>query len=308
MTILEDIQNAAVDAKSDLATVLRKCKLLAARLGSKPLEDWVIWESNGYPENIEVPSYRTWSLEVLGDFAGPFGSGIKNARIPIGLLKFIPKETKEFYERWKCRQSIAAIEEVLRGSDNDRLTVSTGLLAATIGTKLYQDEMFNCVHAWAEFGRGHLVEVVNTVRNRILDFALAVGKESPNAGETGTSASSNIEPAKVTQIFYTTVHGGSANFVGIATASSITFNIEPRNFSALERVLAEKGVSAADLAELKEAVESDPTPPTAASFGPKVSSWIGKMVGKAADGTWNVGVGAAGTLLAELIAKYYGLF
>jgi AbiTii len=31
MTLLEDIQNAAVDSKSDLAALLRKCKLLAAR-------------------------------------------------------------------------------------------------------------------------------------------------------------------------------------------------------------------------------------------------------------------------------------
>jgi hypothetical protein len=45
MTLLEEIQNAAVDATSDLGTLLRKCKLLAARLGSKSLEEWVIWES-----------------------------------------------------------------------------------------------------------------------------------------------------------------------------------------------------------------------------------------------------------------------
>ena len=116
MTILEDIQNSAVDAKSDLATLLRQCKLLAARLGSEPLEHWVIWESNGYPGDVGVPKYRIWSVEVLGDFVGPFGSGIKNARIPIGLLPFIPEETKQYYERWECRQSIASIEEMLRQS------------------------------------------------------------------------------------------------------------------------------------------------------------------------------------------------
>ena len=35
MTLLsEQIQSAAVDANGDIATLLRKCKLLAARLGS----------------------------------------------------------------------------------------------------------------------------------------------------------------------------------------------------------------------------------------------------------------------------------
>ncbi len=37
MTLLEDIQNAAIDAENDLGTLRRKCKLLAARLGSQHL-------------------------------------------------------------------------------------------------------------------------------------------------------------------------------------------------------------------------------------------------------------------------------
>ena len=59
-TILEDIQNDAVDASKDLSTLLRKCKLLAARLGSQQLEDWLLWESNGYPGDVPVPDYRVW--------------------------------------------------------------------------------------------------------------------------------------------------------------------------------------------------------------------------------------------------------
>ena len=308
VTILEDIQNAAVDGKTDLATILRKCKLLAVRLDSKPLEDWVIWESNGYPENVGVPTYRIWSLEVLGDFAGPFGSGIKNARIPIGLLTFISEKTKRSYECWECRQSIASIEETLSQSESDRLTVSTGALATVIGTKLYQDGIYNCIHTWGEFGRGHLTEVVNTVRNRILDFALAMEKEAPTAGERqDISTTQTIEPAKVTQIFNTTVYGGAANVVGSANESPISFYIGTKDFSAMEQVLVEKGFTSADIAQLKEALDSDPTPTTPGKFGPKVATWMGGMVEKAAHGGWQIGAGAAGNLLAQLIKTYYGL-
>jgi len=31
------------------------------------------------------------------------------------------------------------------------------------------------------------------------------------------------------------------------------------------------------------------------------------MIGKAVDGTWQISIGAAGSLLAELIQSYYGL-
>jgi hypothetical protein len=66
--MLEDIQDAAVDASSNLATLLRKCKVLAARLGSQPLEDWLLWESNGYPDDVPVPDYRICRLNFKALF------------------------------------------------------------------------------------------------------------------------------------------------------------------------------------------------------------------------------------------------
>ena len=89
MSLLDEIQKAALDGNTDLGTLLRKCKVLGAHLGSKPLEDWLVWESNGYPPGALVPAYRTWPLYVKGHFSGPFGSGLRNAPIPMTLL---PKE------------------------------------------------------------------------------------------------------------------------------------------------------------------------------------------------------------------------
>ena len=250
----------------------------------------------------QSPNYRIWRLEVFGNFAGPFGSGIRNAPIPLDLLSFLPDKSKESYRRYQCRESIAAIEATLGTSKTARVAVSTGDLAVVIGTKLYQTQ--NCIQTWAQFEKGRLVEVANSVRNRVLDFALAIGKESPNAGETGINAPEKIEPAKVTQIFYTTVLGGAANIVGAATASPVSFNIGTKDFSSLERVLGEKGVSAEDINELRTALDTDPVPLTHEKFGPKVSSWIGKMVTKSATGGWQIAAGAAGKLLADAITKY----
>ena len=304
MTLLEDIQQSAIDGKSDLAELLRKCKLLAARLGSKPLEDWLVWESNGYPKESSVPEYRIWPLQVFGHFSGPFGSGIRNAPIPIELLSFLSDKEKGWYRRHQCRESIAAIEAILRDSKKGKVAVTTGSLAVVIGTKLYQAQ--NCVQTWAEFEKGRLVEVLNAVRNRILDFALAVGNEAPSAGEMGEK-SEKLEQARVNQIFNLTIHGGAANIIGTATDSSVTFNnIATKDFASLEKFLLEKGADPADIAELKEAVDSDTAPTSPGSFGTKVASWIGRMVAKAATGGWQIGAGAAGNLLADAMAKYYG--
>jgi hypothetical protein len=303
MTILEEIQNAAVDSKSDLGELLRKCKVLAARLGSQPLEDWLIWESNGYPEDIKVPDYRIWPIRVSGNFSGFGGVIMRNAPIPIASLKFIPEEIRELYENYPCRDSVAVVEATLRKVSGN-VTVGTGDLQVAIGSKLYVG--YNCIETWGEYGQAQLVELLNAVRNRILDFTLAVWKEAPAAGEIGSVAGTKPAPARVNQIFNTTIYGGSANIVGAATKSPISFNVGVKDFASLEKALVEKGVASTDIAELKEALESDPAPSTSQSFGPRVSTWMGKMVAKAAQGGWSIGAGAAGNLLAEVIAKYYG--
>lgn len=303
MTLLEDIQNSAVDAKSDLGTLLRKCKLLAARLGSQPLEEWLVWESNGYPDNIEVPEYRVWSLQVKGHFCGYFGSGIRNATIP---MISIPERVRGHYQRYECRLSIANIEATLANSkDTGMVEVSTGDLAVALGTKVYQDQ--SCLQAWAEFSTTNFVEVVNTVRNRILDFTLALWKQAPLAGETTGASTPGVGASIVTQIFNTTVYGGAANLVGSTHESSVSFHILTNDFASLEKVLLENGLKNEDITELRTALDVDKPPSSSKNLGTKVSSWIAAMTEKAASGTWKIGLSAAGSLLEKAIAKYYGL-
>lgn len=58
--------------------------------------------------------------------------------------------------------------------------------------------------------------------------------------------------------------------------------------------------------ELIEIIDTEEPNAENKTFGEKVNGWIVKMVNKALDGSWNVGIGAAGSLLAEAIWKYYG--
>ncbi|HAB52640.1 MAG TPA: hypothetical protein DCE80_10810 [Ignavibacteriales bacterium] len=302
MTLLEEIQNAATDTNSDLGTLLRKCKILAARIDSKPLEDWLFWESNGYPENIKVPEYRIWQLEVKGHFSGPFGSGIRNAQIP---LAFLPEKSREQYEHYECRQSIASLETILTKTDTGVLQISTGDLSLILGTKVYQNQ--HCIQAWAEVGTGQLVELLNSVRNRILDFALAVWKEQPTTGEPNGKKTGAVESARIIQIFNTTISGGSANLVGTMNNSTVNFNVTLGDFSSLERLLQEHNVLKDDIGELKVCLDSEKQLSSNKGFGPKVSSWIGKMIKKSAEGSWDVSIKVAANLLSQTIMKYYGL-
>ena len=39
----------------------------------------------------------------------------------------------------------------------------------------------------------------------------------------------------------------------------------------------------------------------------RVNNWIKKMMNKSLDGSWQIGIGTAGTLLADAIKGYYGM-
>ena len=301
LNLLEDIQNDAIDSSSDLGSLLRKCKVLAARLNSVQFEDWLVWESNGYPEDVPVPEYRIWSLEIKGHFSGSFGSGLKNAPIPTAVL---PEALQNLYNAYEFRMSIGAVESNLLKHDDGMIQISTGDLALTLGTSVYRN--MNCLQCWAEFGPANLDELLNAVRQRVLDFSLAVWKEHPNAGEINSDSSESISPDKITQIFHTNVYGGNTSVTGTANNSPITFNITSNDFDAVHKVLKNNGISEEDIAELHSALLSDTPPKSQDKFGPKVSSWIAKMMQKASDGSWNIALATGANLLSNALSKYYG--
>jgi len=105
MPLLQDIQKAAIDAKSDLPTLLRMCKLLAVRLGSVDFEHWVDSELNGYSEWKGLPEYRVLSVQSFGNFVGSFQSA-NDMQISLSIL---PEQFRETYRHAYFVQGISAL-------------------------------------------------------------------------------------------------------------------------------------------------------------------------------------------------------
>lgn len=141
MALLEEIQNEAVDSKSDLGQLLRKCKVLASRLGSKPLEHWLLWESQRYPKGADLPAYRHWPLIIHGFFAGPFQSQLTTI-VPAEL---IPEQYREKFTTLQCRASVAVVQEAIRNARDGTITCELGLLGLLLGEKTYRN--MNCLQA-----------------------------------------------------------------------------------------------------------------------------------------------------------------
>ena len=211
MSLLRDIQDSAINSDSDLASLLRKCKVLAFRLGSDEFKAWVDAELSGYKDAECLPEYRVLIVTSRGDFSGVMGSGLKGADIP---LMCIPKNLQTSLSTTYMMEPVAAIESLISGSDGSSIQEMWNPdLVVMLGKNIYQN--MNCLQAWKVIPLNVLVSITDEIRNRILNFVLEVESQDPEAGEAAIN-STPLPTEKVSQIFNTYISGTVGN---VATGS-----------------------------------------------------------------------------------------
>lgn len=106
----------------------------------------------------------------------------------------------------------------------------------------------------------------------------------------------------------TITNNGDGNLINTGDNSNInaTFTVNKGNQDILKKALQSHSVDNEDINKLLEVIDTE-EPVSKENFGDKVNKWVYTMMGKAMDGSWKVGIGAAGGLLAKAIANYYGI-
>lgn len=212
MSLLGEIQDAAIDSNTDLAVLLRKCKVLAARLGSLEFKQWVENELSGYADIENLPDYRICRVNSKGHFSGPFQSGLRNADIP---LSCIPSDFHKNLSHAYFTQPVAAMESLIKDSKSGTLQEPwLPDLVAYVGQNIYQS--MNCIQAFKVIPTSAMVAALDAVRNRVLNFVLEIEAESPSAGEAPVN-SNPVPQEKVHQIFNTYITGSVQNVAAGST-------------------------------------------------------------------------------------------
>lgn len=110
MTLLREIQDAAVSNSSPITELLRRCKILAARLGSAEFGAWVDNELNGYNDRNALPEYRRGEVESFGTLVGYAGSQATNLPIPPST---VAKEYRDKVTKTEMMLPISHYEDLL---------------------------------------------------------------------------------------------------------------------------------------------------------------------------------------------------
>ncbi len=304
MSLLREIQDAAINSDTPITDLLRRCKILAARLGNEELARWADQELEGYETQEDLPNYRILSVSSYGHFSGPFGSGLRNALIP---PISVPEDFREIVETAYIFDPIGSLAEGLAGEGTDTLRSEwPANMVAIVGSKIYRN--MTCLSAWRLIPRGSLMRILDTVRNRVLGFALAIEAELPGGSEASLEEST-ISEEKVSQVFQTHIYGdvGSLAQASSGFAQIGEVRIGRNDFDSLKGFLTKYHVEDVDIEDLKEALDADANDGISDRIGPQSSSWIGNMIEKSSSGAWSVAVSVAAHVLTDAISQYLGL-
>lgn len=174
MSLLREIQVDVANPRGDVTSALRKCKILAARLGSNEFAQWVEWELNGYPESQATPEYRKLTCGYYGNFMN-IAWHVDRQPIP---LSIVPEEYRESYQRVEYREGIAKVADFV-GKGGAR--VNKQELVPLLHRQVFNE--MDCVGAWLEIPGSEFQQLVSAIKNRILDFVLKIEAENPDAGD-----------------------------------------------------------------------------------------------------------------------------
>ena len=208
MSLLREIQNDAVNSKVKVSDLLRKCKILAARLGNDNFKIWIDSELNGYTSNESLPAYRILNVTSKGHFTGVFGSSLRNVDIPSVCFSI---EHHEDMTNSFLMSPIAELEvlvgESLKKGKNLRDPWNTNFVAL-FGGKIYKN--YTCMQAWKEISSSQVFGIIDTIKTKILNFVLEIEMINKDAGDVEVN-SNPIPQDKVSQIFNINVSGNVQN-------------------------------------------------------------------------------------------------
>lgn len=297
MKIIDDLINELTDKSKFLTDILIKTKVLAYKLKNSELKIWIDNELNGYPTD-NLPEYRVVSCQLVGTISNGFQ---RANNYPISLVGF-DDELREKILTFKLSQSISTLDHFINQEKGGKMQINVpaelyGYLSKDFGGG------FVVEYAKREIDKTQVVQLLTAVRTKLLDFLLKLNDEFGD-DENEKILTEDQSKQKVSSIFHSSVFGNNTTIIVGDNNTQTVSNITKGNFKSLEKVLKENGVSQADIQELQNVIDIDK--PTNEQFGSGVKKWISKMMTKAVEGGWEISLGAAGSLLADSIATYYG--
>lgn len=204
MDLLTQIRDELVSGDILLSVALRKARVLAESLNDEDFTKWVKFEINGYPpESAEIPEYRVLNVPSIGHLIGNFGKELKNVNLPSINL---PKAVQEFMEKTILFEGVAGLEGLISLESNLIVIKWPANIVVLCQDKFYVG--MNLIDANKQIGRSMIVQIIESIRSRLLEFVLSLRKKYPEYKTE--EALQQIPKAEIQQEFKAHISGSYA--------------------------------------------------------------------------------------------------
>jgi hypothetical protein len=300
MNLLDEIIDLAAGEKGSVATLLRKCLVLAHTLKSDRLKAWAENELNGYEaaKEDEVPAYRKTLVTAKGLFLGRLGAQLTDQPIPPAMLR---EQHRHFAESVILFQPIASYEGV---GPNSKLVIEWPANLTLMYRASFFQGQYALNRAWQEVPGSVFVGLIDTIKTRVLRFALELRDELGLMGED----LHGLPKEKVDQNVTMYIFGGT-NVIASRDFTQIErIEIEKGDWPALAEALASRlGMQPSAVSELKSALDDDSKDQTAPGLGQRTAGWLKQLGNKVGPAVLSIGVEVAKKEATKWIAEYLGL-
>lgn len=303
MSKLSEIVDAATGDAVPISNLLRMVQVLAARTEMALLTDWVSSELKGYGNDDPLPDYRgPFPAQVVSDWSGPFRSSMKNLPLPPSCVPEGLRDAGAFEVAF--REPVSELQILATKSERLGLAWSADVVARLNGLMDRGEidpivPMHGLVSAHKQVSPAAVTAVLDNVRTRVLDVALEIEKALPNAGEPGVVPS---DPVSIHYAVTNHIYGSAAVAVG-AGATQVVVQVVKGDRDSLRNAVRAAGLSDGEIAELDQAIDDDGD----RQPGARVQAFLGRAALKLSAGAGQVITGATGSVVAELVGRYYGL-
>ena len=111
MTLLRDLQQDALDPTVDITTVLRKARILAARLNNAEFVAWIRHELDGYPDGTNLPKYRVLNIDAKAHLV----MGLQHMQNAPIMASQVPEEFRHWATTSSCFNSVSELSALIAG-------------------------------------------------------------------------------------------------------------------------------------------------------------------------------------------------
>ncbi|MXV49460.1 hypothetical protein GS399_00630 [Pedobacter sp. HMF7647] len=303
--MIKEIIKLLSDDEKSLTTPLLKTQVFASRIGNVPLYEWVNKELNGFNYSDEIPEYRIAKASPIGTISDGYNYQ-QNTMLPVSI--FGDKIAKELI-KFKIDDGVKSLEDTSTGKYGDTIIKPMGADFCAMLTREAQKNgaEIQIIEGRIQVHIGEFVNSISKIRAKFLDLILKLEQQFPEIDEY--SIDKNELNKSVTHIMtQINIHSsGEGNIITSGNHNTITANVNVTkgDISGLKDELIKNKVNIDDTNEIADIVAVESLENN--QFGPNVKKWLSKMVNKSIEGSWEVGVAAAGGLLVELLKKYYGI-